>query len=69
MTDFAINARRGMSESQGASDIVGKWIALGVALGVGLGVSFDNLGTGIALGVAIGAAIGTAKSKRPPDQP
>ena len=47
------------------TDLLSRFIGIGLALGVAFGAAIDNIGLGIALGIAIGAGLGTkAKNKQ-----
>jgi len=43
------------------SQVMGRWVAIGLALGAGIGVALDNIAIGVGVGLAIGAAIGAAQ--------
>jgi hypothetical protein len=45
------------------SQVVGRWIAIGLAIGAGVGVALDNIAIGVGIGLAIGAAIGAAQAR------
>jgi hypothetical protein len=45
------------------SQVLGRWVAIGLAIGAGVGVALDNIAIGVGIGLAIGAAIGAAQAR------
>lgn len=46
------------------SEIVGRWMVIGMCVGIVVGAMTDNVGLWLAVGLCIGVAVGSAKNDK-----